>query len=284
VVVLALSWLGVTWAAFLLVDAWDVGGSRSAFAAWTAGRTEPHVWRHLWNDRLTEWFAWVLMAVFAPVAAYLGGRLRSLGHRRVGAFWAVFGLGMAFMLVEDAGDVRHVTSAYLRDLVAVELFGLHYAVLGDLVIFLAIAALPVYAVVRYGLDVWRASRSARAYLVGGVTLYGLAGGSSALRLVGGLYERLGAGFHRLVGGDLLVPANMSIDGLHYRLIDSVVEESIEFLAIALLLAGLAAFTADAAAGRIGAPDVDDEPPHRAAAGGSLEGGAAGSSLGFGADD
>jgi hypothetical protein len=215
------------------------------------------VWRHLWNDRLTEWFAWVLMAVFAPAAAYTGGRLRSLGHRRVAAFWTLFGFGMGAMLVEDAGDVRHVTSAYLRDLVAAEFFGLHYAVLGDLVIFVAIAALPVFAVLRHGLDVWRASRSSRAYLLGGFALYGLAGGSSALRLVGDLYERLGAGFHRLLGGGLIVPANMSLDGLHYRLIDSVVEESIEFLAISLFLAGLVAFVSDAAVGRIGPPDTDD---------------------------
>jgi hypothetical protein len=59
----------------------------------------------------------------------------------------------------------------------------------------------------------------------------------------------------------------------------MVEESIEFLAIALLLAGLTAFTAYAAARRIGAPELDNAARHRAASRGALEGGAAGSSLG-----
>ncbi len=240
-------------AAAVLVLAW---GLAFAAARWNLFGLPTHLWLELFNNRPVEWLQWVLLGLVVAGAAFLAGRLYGGPHHRAAAFFGLLALGGAFMLIEEAGDVRHVISDYVYAWFGGHIFGLPYRVVSDVPYFAALAFLPLYAVVRYGRAAWRA-RSLRGYLVAGYGLYGLAAGASGIRHLRGLYSRAGELLSRpLFGERLPLPPDMSAERLYFLLIDGPVEESVELLASACLLAAVVAFARDHAAGRV----PGDTPP------------------------
>lgn len=221
----------LAWGVFLAVDIWG----------WIGEELNRPAWRLLFNDRPVEWLAWLVLALAATASGFLGGRLYGGEYDGAGKFFLWLSVGLALMLVEDAGDIRHVISSEVERLYGSEVLGLPYRVVSDAPYFTALAAVPVYAVVRYGRHIWQAT-SARRYLIGGVSLYAIAAIGSAVRHLNDLYIRVGAQVDAwLFGGRFPIPEGMDQERAHFFVIDSVVEESVELLAVTLLLATVLSF-------------------------------------------
>lgn len=234
VVIVAAVWVIAAWMVFLAIDIVglvDVPG-------------EHVVWLHLFNDRPVEWAQWLLQGSAILVAGFTAGRLASERDRGLRAFLLILGAGLVLMLFEDAGDARHAIGSYVSTVFGTEIAGLPRAVVTDVPYFLVVAALPILALLRYRQDAWRAP-TARPYLVAGYGLYALAGGGSGIRHLGGLYSSIGAAIDRVVlGGRFPVPAHLDQERAHFLLVDSLIEESIETLAAASLLAVMLAIGRD----------------------------------------
>ncbi len=223
------AWLGIGWALFIAVD--------------ILGMVElgTPLYPHLFNDRAIEWTQWVLLALAIAASAYLAGRLQAEDRAGSARFFFLLAIGLGLMLIEDAGDVRHTISGYAWGMVGYEIFGLHHAVVTHVPYYAALAAVPVYAVLRYGRYPWASVRT-RLYLGGGVLLYALAAMASALAFLDDLYVEVGAWVDRVVlAGRLPVPDGIAASGAHYMLVDSVLEESVELLAAGMMLAAILAF-------------------------------------------
>jgi hypothetical protein len=227
------AWLAVAWVAFLLVDIVNVGG--------VGDHLFRPMWSHLFNDRPVEWTQWFLLAFFVVSAGYVAGRLSAVDERGPAAFFGLIGLGAGLMLIEDAGDIRHVISAYVQRNIGDEVLGLPYRVASDVPYFALLAIVPLYAVIRYGRHPWRV-RQVRPYLIGGVGLYALAAVSSGFRHLGDFYIRVGAAVDaNLLGGRFPVAPGLTQERAHFLLVDSVLEETVELLAVTCLLATVLAY-------------------------------------------
>jgi hypothetical protein len=201
------------------------------------------LWARLFNDGPIEWAQWFLLALAVLTSAYLSSHLRVAGQPRHAAFFLLFAVGTGLMLIEDAGDIRHVIGAYSIDALGSEIAGLPINLFVEVPYFLLLAAVPLYALVRYGRDIWEERRS-RRYLVAGYGLYGLAAAASGLRVVGDNYVRLGGWIDdRLLGSRFPVPAGQTQEYAHFYLVDGPVEESIEAVAAACFVALVLAFAA-----------------------------------------
>ena len=134
-------------------------------------------------------------------------------------------------------------------------FGLPIRVVSDVPYFALLASVPLYAVARYGRDVWR-SPGVRVYLVPAYLLYGLAGVSSGVRHLGDFYIRVGRSIDEVfLGGRFPVPTGLPEERAHFLLVDSLIEESVETMAAACFLATVLACVAELRRERI-------EPPTR----------------------
>jgi hypothetical protein len=230
------------WMIFIAVDILDVAGTRA--------RVARPMWTYLFNDHFVEVTQWVVMAVTVLAMGYVAGRLRWMGHRGASTFFFLLGIGLGLMLVEEAGDVRHTISGEVQRSFGTEIFGLPYQFVSDAPYFAALAAVPLYAFIRYGRYAWRAP-SARSYVVAAVVLYAVAAIGSALRHIGGLYISVGAAVDRYFFDGRFPPApNMTQERAHYFVVDGPIEESIELFAATCMLAIVLAFGADVRSGKL----------------------------------
>lgn len=225
--------VAAAWAVFLSVDILGIVGWRRVDVAW----------RHLFNDRPVEWLQWLLLGAAILAAGYGAGRAEAPEHQRLRSFLLLLGAGLALMLFEDAGDARHTIYSYVYGLVGPEVAGINTRVISDVPYFLVIAALPIIAFVRYRRDIWQLP-TARRFFLPSVVLYAMAGGGSGIRHQNLFYERLGALLDQaLFGGRFPAYDEISQERAHFLLVDSVLEESIETMAAACMLAGVVAVVA-----------------------------------------
>lgn len=232
-------------AAWLIVVVVDLLSNPTNEASWRP------MWQHLFNDRPIEWMQWFLLPATILTAAYLSARLDAVGERRIAAFFLLFSVATALMLIEDAGDIRHVLYSYAsRRVNGDSIFGLPVRVVTDGPYLALLAIVPIYAILRYGRDVWRSPRT-RPWLVLGFGLYALAGGSSGIRHLGDFYIRVGRWIDEsTLGSRFPVPAGETQEIAHFLLVDSLIEESVETIAAGCFLAMVLAFAADFRAGRV----------------------------------
>lgn len=178
------------------------------------------------NGGPIEWMQWGLLGITAIAASFLSARLRS-------DFFYLFAFAAALLLIEDAGDPRHRLSVYVRAFVGDDIGVLPTSTVVELTYFAALAAVPLYAFWRYRTEVWSFT-TARRYLLGGYGLYAVAALASGTRKLGS-YETVGLLIDDALGGRLAMGPYDPGEG-HLQFIDGVVEESIELLAAACLLA------------------------------------------------
>ena len=199
-------------------------------------RPEWPLWTGLFNDRFIEWLQWFLLAATAITAGFVAGCLHQANSDRVAAFLWLLTLGTGLLLIEDAGDVRHTLIPMLDLLTPERAMGVTTSTLLTLAYFALLASPMILALIRHFPDVWSFS-AARAYLLTGYGAYALAAGGQA---VGGFFDfqrRLGRWLHEeLPGSQLSVPDGYPPAIWHEWFVDAVLEESLEAIAAACLLA------------------------------------------------
>lgn len=231
VIIIVLLWLAFAWFVFL---SFDIFG-------WFASGTNSPMWRLLFNDHPVEWTQWFLLAFSVFVAGFLSAVIYARKQIPSAKFFLLFGIGLGLMLIEEAGDIRHTISPWVRSFLGDEIAGLSYRVVSEVPYFALLASVPAYAVLRYGIFVWREYLQARWLFLSGIALYAVAAVSSALRHLNDFYIRVGAWVDtRFFAGRFPVPDDMTQERAHFFVVDGVIEESVELLAITMILAGLLA--------------------------------------------
>lgn len=241
--------LAAAWATFLAVDIVGVLDPAPTRPAWTL----------LFNDHPVEWSQWVLLAFAVATSGYLAGRLDALDEGRAARFFLLLAIGLGLMLLEEAGDIRHRVSLEVQIQFGSEIFGLPHPVVSDVPFFAALAAIPVYAVLRYGRHVWRKGWTG-FYLGLAVLFYATVAIGSGLRHLSDFYIRMGARIDAaLFGGRFPVPEGMGQERAHFMVMDSVIEESLELIAATLMLATVLAFARYLRQHDVARPDPTPDP-------------------------
>ena len=231
------AYLAAAWAAFVFIDALNFAGLRDSLVA--TGLQMPATWPHIFREGgPTEILQWLCLGIASVLAATVAGELRSTKQRDADTrmFWMLMSIALMFLLIEDAGNPRH----YIRDAVF-ELTGSQTARLAvESLVFMILAGLPLYALVRYRREVIRFG-SAKWYLLCAFLCYGVAGVASATRYA--WYEDAGAIFHAVVGSDLLELEHPHFTevGIEFFLMDWLFEESVELLGAAFFVCATLAF-------------------------------------------
>lgn len=239
IVIGALIYLVLAWAAFILVDAKNIFGLRDWLVA--TGMPNPSVWYHLfrWNG-FTEMLQWLGLASGALLAAYGGGHLRAYGHRDASRFWIMMAVTLTFILIEDAGDPRHTIALYVRGMFR-HVPSLKVSTIVEGIYFLLLGSIPVYALLRYGRHALSLART-RPHLLMGFGLYGTVAAFSGSRYMKDWFGQAGALLHRVLTNgkyDLIQPQGWDLYLTNFYLMDNFVVESIELIgASAFVGAGL----------------------------------------------
>ena len=220
----------VAWAAMVAVDVLQIAGSRPT-----------PLWVLLFNDGLVEWIQWLLLPATVFASGFLVARLLDSSDRGAANFFLFFGIGLALMLIEDAGDIRHAIRSLVHLSIGDRILGVQTGLVVEVPYFLLLAAVPLYALARYGRYVWGHTRT-RRLLVAGYGLYAVAAGASAFRILGDFYVVTGRWIDdNLFAGRLAVPSGQSQQYAHFYLVDGPIEESVETIAAACLLGVALAF-------------------------------------------
>ncbi len=208
------------------------------------------------------WYHWFLIPVEIPLQWYILGTTLIIfilnagiayerSDKRVFKFWIVIGIGLVLMFAEDAGDVRHSLRHYVERLAGETTYGFAGSTF-ELLYFLTIAFVMLYAAVRFR-DVYWNHIKTRKYLIIGYVHYAIAVVLSfsgvAYRAVTGVafYDVAGKYFMNILfitnnESKLIYENAKEFARVDFYLMDMLVEESIELLgASALLVAGIAFF-------------------------------------------
>ncbi len=205
--------LALAWGAVFAVDVHGLSEIGAQQGAW---------WHLFRQGSPVEWIQWGFLSLLIWHGAYLCGIYRQQGNRPYSLFWGLLAVGFIFMLLEDAGDPRHVLAAYGHTLLGVPERYIEAPV------FLLMVAPLFWAVLRYRQPL-RDNPQILPYAALGTLLYALVASSSLLRVVGNLYVRIGRPLTEWLTGGAVPP---------YYLIDFVIQESMEALATALLFASV----------------------------------------------
>jgi hypothetical protein len=222
---IVLAWIGV-----VLIDLIQI-----------VGQKDRPFWEQLFhNNRPAEWMQWTLLLTGAVLSANLAARLSGEPAR----FFFLMAFGMVLIFFEDTSDLRHVLfHDYWTPRFGMEIAGIPTRVVSDSIYFSLIATVPLYSLLRYGWSIWDCL-PARLYMLAGFALYAMAGGLSAIRHLGDLYVNLGRMIDtRLFSSRWPPPPEANGDRAHFYVMDSLVEESVELLGAACLVAMVLAYAA-----------------------------------------
>lgn len=230
-----LLYLALCWLVFLGVDTWDWFGVRRTGAVEEGGHGL--LWLTIFtNGGPTEWLQWSMLGAAGVVAAWVAGSLRGIrGQGPVLWFWLLMSVAFTIMLIEDAGELRQQMWRLVE--ASVESRAVYLGV--ELVQFIIIASVPLYALWRYGRRVI-AQRGIGIYVLAGFLCYAIAGGASATRNWGGeepipgWYTVAGETIHGWIGGVMSHPTYEQ-ELVYFLLMDRVFEESVELLGAGFFL-------------------------------------------------
>lgn len=239
--IILLSMLSITLIGILAIDILDIMGVRTAL--FNRDFSMPFFWFHWYRNGGPIEF---VQYSFLGIAALYAAKNSITSEPIVKKFWSLLSVGLLYMLIEDAGDIRH----FIRDYINLLAGESHYGILGtitELVYFVVLASIPLYAYFKYGRHFLNEHKVTRNYLMGGISFYALAGGSSFL----------GSAFGQILGNDLytflgnrLVNIIVQLGGsevdshylginynrISFHLLDSPYEETLELIGGSLFLA------------------------------------------------
>lgn len=178
-----------------------------------------------------EWFQWFMLSIVIFVGSYQASTLKDY-NAHASMFWLLLSIGCIFMLVEDAGNLRHRMGSFLNLFSPVLPEGTPLILVWEMIYFSILAALPVYAFIKYSKDL-----SVRVWwcVVVGFMFYGLAAGMSVSS---------GLGWYDIVGdwimsgfSDQMLREDIYRQNLGFWFMDTLVEESIELIGATGLASG-----------------------------------------------
>ncbi|MFN3188720.1 MAG: hypothetical protein ACK42D_04245 [Candidatus Paceibacteria bacterium] len=202
------------------------------------------------NSGFVELAQWGLLGCVITLCALLAGHFYQT-HKKASRFFLLMTVAFVIILIEDAGDVRHMMMSYVQlaasepdqGIIGTLFEGLYFAVLGGI---------PLYALIRYGRSI-REYGKAWWYIIIGFVAHALAASLSFI----------GTAFKQLLERDLYTIMGDSLINLSYKLgtsdlpsiweawnadnwilpigfflMDSLIEENIELLGNAFLVAGI----------------------------------------------
>lgn len=198
---------------------------------------------------IIEIVQWGFLGAFILVSASLSGRLMEKDLPNNAWFWRLFAVTGVLMLIEDAGNVRHFIFEQLSFL---DWFALNVV---ETFYFILIAAIPIFAVLKFREVIYEDSTTTK--LLGAAFLfYGLAAALSGPSNLFGIKSWLGNAMYDLMilgGGTELDAAfqlaeeqlrdryNGSGNYIGFRLVDHLLEESLELLGATFLLSSATAY-------------------------------------------
>ncbi len=237
--------LGLSLLVTILVDIFNIFGIKY----WMVENlTIPYFWFYWFSMPVENPLQWYLLGLTLIVFGSNAGRAYRDNDRQAGPFWLLLSVGTMFMLVEDAGDVRHAVRKMVQGAAGEGSYG-YAGTLFELGYFAVIGLIMLYAVWHYRHVYWHRTRM-RNYLLGGYVCYGLAVSASFI----------GSAFHSIIGftvyekvGEVILKGLFVRDqitmeayqvasasrNVDFFFMDRMVEESLELLGVAALLtAGL----------------------------------------------
>jgi len=180
------------------------------------------------------------------MAAFCAGKIYG---QRLFKFWAIMSVAFVLMLLEDAGDIRHLIMSYVQAIFK-EPDQAFWGTGVELLYFLVLAGIPTYALIKYYSDIKEFSK-AKIYLLIGFVFYAIA---QSLSFVGTAFEGLMDKNVYTLMGDKLYDIALSIgdSGLAERwsdsgfpisfyLMDGLIEESLELIGAGAFFAATLSF-------------------------------------------
>ena len=200
------------WVGMYLIDFRNIFGISSDQGFW---------WHAFRNRGPVEIGQWALMSLVVVTSGRISGIFEERGDREGKILWLLIAATFAMMVIEDAGDPRHIQGRYF-----VQFFGINRNLVEAG--FFGVMTFPIiFGFLRYWKKAFQVVES-RLYLILGGLFYATAAGTSLFRWVGRFYARVGDRISELFFGG-------SIPG--FFLMDFVFEESLELMAGAVFLAG-----------------------------------------------
>ncbi|HMO77575.1 MAG TPA: hypothetical protein PKA42_00260 [Candidatus Paceibacterota bacterium] len=215
----------------------------------------PFFFQHYGRDGgFAEVVQWLLLALAIAISLYYAGKTSA--NKKLSAFLLIFGLGMMLMLLEDAGELRHIFMSYIQWAAGEADQGL-YGTAFEAIFFVILGGLPVYAFWRYGSSVLDYGKT-YLYVLLGIISHAIAAGLSfvgtafQMTVDVDVYSKMGELFREYsirIGGEELRliwdtwDAENWLYQTNFYLMDSFVEENIELLGNAFFLAALLSFAA-----------------------------------------
>ncbi len=210
---------------------------------------QPFFFQH-WgrNSGFAEMLQWFFLAGSVITMAFAAGKISSF-NKKLFLFSGIMSIAFALMLLEDAGDIRHVLMSYVQALFDEPDQGI-FGTLTEFLYFSVLAFIPLYALFKY----WKSLKGfvkTKFYFLIGFAFYGLA---ASLSFIGTAFEGLLERNIYTMAGEKLYHLSLSLGdaGLLERwestsypigffLMDSLVEENIEIIATAAIFAASVSF-------------------------------------------
>ncbi len=233
----------------VLVDLFNIFNLRSVFSDFTF----PFLWDYLFVERgPVEILQWLSLGFFAITSGFVAGKLSDRGRVKESIFWSLMALTGVIMVMEDAGNMRHF---FLR-----ESFPINFVLTNQLetLYFITIAAIPLSAIFIYGKHV-KHSKKTLKLLVLAVVFYGFAGFISGPADLTSINYHIGNAIyetHVFIGGEELRELYEQTDeeileleeeqgirweDVRYRMKDTIVEESSEYLGATMFFAAAVSY-------------------------------------------
>ena len=210
---------------------------------------QPFFFQH-WgrNGGIAEIIQWSFLASSSVIAAFCAGKMHSI-NKNLFKFWTIISVAFMFMMLEDAGDIRHTFMGYVQWAFNEADQGI-MGTLTELTYFAILGGIPLYALIRYWKDIKVFTRT-KVYFLIGFFFYATAASLSFLGtalegfLPKNLYTVLGERLYEfsLSLGDVGLQKHWesSSFNIQFFLMDSLIEENLEIIAGGALLAGTIAF-------------------------------------------
>ena len=230
-----ITYLASVWLLSYLIDVRNIFNLQRLYE----GENMQLFWYDVFKERgLTEILQWCFLALGLFISAYACGYYKAKESKYTARFFMLMGLGLFFMYLEDAGNIRH----FLRK-IPMTLFNSYISgIVVELILYALLGFLMVYAILGHWRFIWHCKQAVILLAVGFIA-YGYASVASATRNIGNWYYHVGNWINdRIDGGSMIDRFGNDYYGrpIGFFIMDFLIEESFELLGATALAGGLLA--------------------------------------------